>query len=66
MDSGGFLLVAFITVALVPVSILFFVKVVRALFSKEARNDILGRPIMHLLWMLGAIYCCACIWRFFA
>ena len=49
----GFLLL----VALVPVSVWFVVKCVRAGYVPAVREDFKKRPVFHMLWALASLVC---------
>ena len=47
--------------AMIPFTIWFIVKAIRACFSKDVREDMVRRPIFHSVWGVGGGLCLAVV-----
>jgi hypothetical protein len=53
----GLFLGLLLLVALVPVSVWFVVKCVRAAYVPAVKEDFKKRPVFHILWALASLVC---------
>ena len=55
MGSGGFLSAFLLVLVLLPSSIWFVVKFVRAAYYDGVKKDFIDRPIFHIVWGVASI-----------
>jgi hypothetical protein len=54
---SGLFLGILLLVALVPVSVWFVMKCVRAAFVPAVKEDFKKRPVFHILWAIASLVC---------